>query len=243
MRKSTIIIASLFVISLVYPVQAVYFEDGASYMVNDSAYQSDGVILDFRIANNPGTHLDLVSGGLVESVLAYNNSTADIRGGTISGNLDAHNNSKIDISGGIMSSYVNAIDNSSITIRGGVLYEQIRAWDSATIRIRGGEINTYIAADEGTIYLYGSNFKVGGVDLTIGDNLRNYGALDSYGMWIHGTITGTLQNGSMLNSDFYISDRRNSAIFIVPEPCTLLLLGLGAVRLRSRQAVVLRKRA
>ena len=29
---------------------------------------------------------------------------------------------------------------------------------------------------------------------------------------------------------------------VIPEPATLLLLGLGAVRLRSRQAVVLRKR-
>jgi hypothetical protein len=31
-------------------------------------------------------------------------------------------------------------------------------------------------------------------------------------------------------------------IYTVPEPATLLLFGLGAVRLRSRQSLLLRKR-
>jgi hypothetical protein len=41
-----------------------------------------------------------------------------------------------------------------------------------------------------------------------------------------------LTNGDPINNDFYIAT--NASIVLVPEPATLLLLGLGAVMLRKK---------
>jgi hypothetical protein len=104
------------------------------------------------------------------------------------------------------------------------------------ITVSGGTIGTIafyeiIAESSGMIYLNGSDFSVDGHILSIGESLRNYGV--SYNIWLTGTITGTLQDGSSLNNIFFIEEATNADIMVVPEPATLLLLGLGAVMLRK----------
>ena len=46
-------------------------------------------------------------------------------------------------------------------------------------------------------------------------------------------ITGTLADGSFINNDFYVGG--NATVVLIPEPATLFLLGLGAIKLRRKR--------
>ena len=91
---------------------------------------------------------------------------------------------------------------------------------------------------DGVIELYGNNFSVGGVDLSVGDSLRDFGTFELLGFgdpFYTGTITGTLSDGSTLDNYFQILDWGDGDIVIVPEPATLTLFitGLGALVIRK----------
>jgi len=72
--------------------------------------------------------------------------------------------------------------------------------------------------------------------LSFGDDLRGYGTpSDIYGYWLSGPISGILQDGSVLDSYFHIWIDSNAQIIIIPEPGTILLLGLGGLAIRKRK--------
>ena len=192
-------------------------EDGASHLVNNDIYQDKDVFLDFYIANIPGTHLEIVDGGLIGyDVRAFNNSEVKVSGGSIAVDLWGFGNSTITINGGLIGDDILAYDSSTVTVNGGLI---------------GGELDAY---DSGIIYLCGLDFSVDGVPLNFGDSLRNYGTLNLKGDgWRSGIITGTLQDGSALNSEFLIEETTTANIIIIPEPATLLLFGLGGLILRK----------
>ena len=77
---------------------------------------------------------------------------------------------------------------------------------------------SHFQAYESTIYVYGSNFSVGGKSLSSGEDLRSYGVIDSYGFWLKNTITGTLQDGTELNAFYAIWDDSDAAIIVVEVP-------------------------
>ncbi len=181
----------------------IYFDDGGSHPIGNSLYQNDRIFLDRNIANTPGTSLQLFDEGIILDIWAFNSSTVDVSGGTI----------------GIYSTSTSffglgARGDSEITVSGGTLYGDL------------------VAYDNGKIYLYGSDFSVGGVDLSNGESLRGFGISEEYvgTSALTGTITGTLLDGTSLNTIFRISeDDINADIIIVPEPMTISLFGLGAL--------------
>jgi len=236
MKKKLIVIAGLFVITFVSLTQGanVFIDDGAKHVINDGAYQSNNIFLDFNIANNPGTHCELNSGGKVGGLMAGNNSTIEVLDGEIGYNLQAHDNSNVVIRGGTVGSYTHALGNGVLRIYGGIFNGPVCSNDNGIVHVAGGTINDYLEAFDGTIYLYGSNFKVGDVNLKYGDNLRDYGTVGSNPYWFLGIITGTLQDNTPLNADFGIHTDTDGAIIIVPEPASIILLGLGALVLRKK---------
>jgi len=212
------------------------FNDGGHHVIDYTVY--DLVRAD-QDTPGAGTRVDLVTGGLVQAwidayedsqvsilggrvaatVRAYGRCDLTIAGGEIGGPVFAREDSRLEISGGSMESWLQAFDDSEATISAGQIALFVEAWDDSRVTISGGTIGGRIAAiRDSLITLVGSDFAVNGTPVGYGDSARNYG--------IMGTITGILANGDTLNSSFSINGIGADITFI-PEPGTILLLGLG----------------
>jgi hypothetical protein len=125
-----------------------------------------------------------------------------------------------------------AYDSSTVTVSGGTIGFDLFATNSSTVTVSGGTITDRInASDESQVILWGSDFAVDGTPV-------DHGALTSiFGGSIEDEpsrhITGMLANGGSLDNDFYIGN--NASIVLIPEPTTLLLLGLGGLALLRRK--------
>ena len=122
-------------------------------------------------------------------------------------------------------------DYSQVTFSGGSLAYDLSASGRSQVNIRGGSIGNRLIADyDSVITIHGSDFAVDG-------QLFGYGELTSM-FRLAPTVdpprqlTGTLLSGDLLDNSFYIGS--NASIVLIPEPSTLLLLGLGGVALRRK---------
>jgi hypothetical protein len=247
LMKSTIcavIVAVLALQSLAISV-TIDFKDGQSHTINDNTYQETDtdLRLDYGLINTPGTHIDLVNGGTVGGTIqAYNNASLNMSGGFVGAHVIAYDTTNITISDGHIWYHVIAHNNSNITISGGTAGNQINggsvlANQNSIITISGGTFNQALfAANNSTIYLDGTGFQVDGQELSYGDTLRDFGN-ENEG-YLSGFITGTLADGiSQLNNPFNIETESTANIIIIPEPTTLLLLGLGSLALLRKRRV------
>jgi len=191
-------------------------------------------------------------GGTVYSMKYHNYSSGNISGGTCDftihtndysaltisdGNLGlvgAHGNSSVTISGGRFAENFYAEEHSNVNITGGIFEKYISADFDSIVTLSGGSVEQLTVARNGIIYLDGTNFEISrlGVKtkLSYGDRLRNFGEV-LY-------LSGELADGSMLDGTYCNVGRKSSGTFdiiIIPEPCTLLLLGIGAVVMRRRK--------
>ena len=153
-----------------------------------------------------------MSGGTADCMEASGNSQAIMSGGTVVGSLFVRDSSQLTMSGGTVGYLFS--DGGQTTMSGGRLSE--------TLGIR---------LDTGAeLIIEGSNFAIDGTLFGFGEITSILGG--GYTLEPYRRITGTLSNGDVLNTQFQIG--RNASITLVPEPCTLLLLGLGAVMLRRK---------
>ena len=161
---------------------------------------------------------------------AHGNSEVDIFGGSIGSHLIAADNSIVTLSGGSIGDYLLAKGNSRASISGGSMSDLL-AYDSSQVTVSGGSIGLELKAEGSAILtIHGSDFSVDGQPFGYGEltsMLHGY-----YGNEPHRYLTGILASGDLLNNDFRIGN--DASIVLVPEPATLLLLGLGAVMLRRK---------
>jgi len=242
MRKLTlmIILTALSVIPAMGDYIAI--QDGGTHVIGDDRYKDDHIRLDRDIANDPGTSFTLITDGIIGGDFAtLNTSIGDVAGGSIGGDVRGNHNSTVNISDGIVNGHVSAWNSSVINISGGTIGGDIIAKGASTIKMTGGEFTgIFDVWADGVIELYGSGFRVDGVDLSVGDSLRDFGTLELLGFgdpFYTGTITGTLSDGTELNNYFQISDWEDGDIIIVPEPATftIFITGLGAMVIRKRR--------
>ena len=224
------------------PAKAINIDDGQNHVFSDATYQNDIVDIDAVVANNPGTHVQVVDGAQVFWIGASHYSTIQIDGGTFYWGLSSSDNASITVNGGTAGSLL-ASGQSLIEMNGGTIQTRIAAFDYSTINIRGGvfsqlSIDRLMTDHGGTIYLYGTNFTVGGQQLHNGDSLRDYGIIS--GSDLTGTLNGTLANGPSFSVPFsFVGNVQSGDIIVVPEPATLALLALGGLVLRKKQSKIL----
>ena len=212
----------------------VYYDTGLSYTIgavpgNDiylGNIVDDDLSLDRNIVNTPGTHLNLTAGG------------------TVAMDLNTHGNSSVTIIGGSVGYHTHSHENSNVTISGGFAGNNVYASHNSTITMNGGSVgNGFRVYDNGMVYLDGSNFAVtaGGVTtiLTTGQGLSIYSPILEGEMYSAGTITGTLASGETMDNTYRIYNTGDYAgtadIVIIPEPCSVVLLGLGGLVLRRKR--------
>jgi hypothetical protein len=194
-----------------------------------------------------------VSGGYIRAIDTFDSSQATVSGGS-KRYIDAHDNSQVTVSGGSMSRF-HAYDGSQVTISGGSIssgtfWGTLTTFDSSRVAVSGGSIGSGIhaMADSQVIVSGGSMRRltlmenavltIDGSDFAVDGTPVGYVELSSIFGGYHfdepyRRLTGTLFNGDSLDSDFQIG--HNAKILLVPEPATLLLLGLGASMLRKRK--------
>lgn len=222
MKKLIVLLIALVVLSVNPAAMAapVYFDDGASYTFDNDTYQDDSVKLDYYTANDPGTGLYLVDGGLVYELYAYNSASITMTGGSVD-SLWACGNGIVTVTGGSVGQELGATDNGTVTMSGGSVDPNLFAWENATVTITGGSVgNVLEARTNATIYLDGTGFQVNGTPLVNGDKLSDFVTLAEG--YYTGTITGTLSDGSALDNTFKIYD---TAEIIIGEHCNFVLAG------------------
>jgi hypothetical protein len=126
--------------------------------------------------------------------------------------LYTYNSSQVTMSSGSVNNLF-VCHNSQVTISGGTIGYDLSLLQNAELII------------------YGSNFAIDENPVGFGEITSILGGI--YRDEPSRLLTGTLANGDAFNNHFKIGDY--ASITLVPEPATLLLLGLGAVVLRRKR--------
>ncbi len=236
--------------------EALTIADGGFHSID---YAVNGYIDIYDTIGGLATTVDLVDGGMAASYLcAYDNTTFTLSGGLVGEYLEAQGNSRITISEGAIGSWMNVMDNSRVDVTGGLVGSGIETQNNSRLTISGGMIGDGLSASHnsritisggsvaGSLSAYNNSLVTisGGYfgDLmTVDDNGQVFimGSDFNFGLGriteTEGTLTGTLQNGDSIDFGFHLYGA-NASITLIPEPTTLLLLGLGSsIVYNSRQ--------
>ncbi len=212
----------------VSPVMAVVeFNDGGVWDIDYEII--DDVWVDFETPGM-GTTLNILEGGSIlprNLLKGFEDSIINMSGGLI-GSLWAHDNSQVTISGGAIEEGFRAGGNSQVTISGGWL-SYLDAYGSSQVTVSGGLLGGEIQLEGNAIVtIEGSDFAVDGIDVGYIELFSIGGRFEPYRR-----LTGTLLNGDSLDSDFRIGN--SAKIVLIPEPAMLLLLGFGGMAFVRRR--------
>ena len=245
-------IAVLFMIAC-QAFSVMYLQDGGTWNIQVGI--NDSVYVDYIASGNPTT-VNLMEGGGVYNLETYNQSQITMSSGSyVVGNLNAYNSSHVTMNGGSVW-YFTANENSQVTMNGGSVGYKLDGNGSSQITLTGGMIDgrldvtssnqtnwyggtigDYIRVNaQAILTIHGSNFAIDGTPVDFGE-IFSLPPYDSFGNQHWRILTGTLANGDMINNQFKIGDDVDigAKIILIPEPATLLLLGLGGLVLTRRR--------
>ncbi len=203
-----------------------------------------------RVWNN--CSVNILGGTITHEARFDDDSVVTISGGNIN-SLDINDNADVDISGGIFNStysiYLGLSGNHTgdINISGGQFDGIVYGNGYGTFAISGGEFNDIVSftystqgtitggtflgdeihiGDSARVTIHGSDFEVNGVPIS-------YGTV--YSGSREGQLTGILADGTGLNIPLRNTQNASLTFVLIPEPTTLLLLGLGGLMMRRKR--------
>ena len=225
-RTAALIVAgAILLVSATAPAQ-VYSENDSGWDLTNNLTIGDGDYYWYVDADEASV-IDIV-GGEIEELLTFAFSSADIAGG-LTQKLDAFEASAINISGGQIWD-LSAYDQSQINITGGDV-GWLYASAGSEVTVTDGEVGMIWANSSSSVNIYG-------YDLSYNPNFDYDGTRE---IW-EGLLTGYWQNQVPFNISTWDESTYNQLVLhdlgplpSVPEPGTLLLLGLGALVLRRKR--------
>mgnify|MGYP000324321666 CR=1 FL=1 len=172
-----------------------------------------------------------ISGGYSDDIILKNSQTLLMTGGGVY-EITAKDFSVIEINntapfaiatGGIANLIMG--DNSKLVFSGGDVY-RLNIGGFATAALSGGQINKIYSYQSTTIPNYMQHIEIICKDYSFNSTTNKL-----TGTWADNTTF----NVQLINQTGYSPVIDNIKFTIIPEPATLLLLGLGGVLLRRRQ--------
>ncbi|HLB75235.1 MAG TPA: PEP-CTERM sorting domain-containing protein [Sedimentisphaerales bacterium] len=216
----------------------LYFDDGEQHVVDYSV--TGGVRVDWA---SPGreTELYVVHGAEIidnhtgYGICVYENGIVSISGGFISQNVHSSEESTIFFSEGIIEGSLQASEHSEAYVSGGIIGRTLNAYGDGIVYLSGGKIGGIATFDNGKMFVTGGE---SGLDIVAShaSTIVIYGTGFNYdygdiGVSV-GQLIGTLANGDRINNYFHINNDAR-IVLAIPEPVTLLLLGLGGLLLKK----------
>ncbi len=216
--------------------------------INDGGYHeinwskpwgyADNIHLDWGYPG-VGTKAKVVSGARIASIYGGGDSIVTLEGGEVFFSVGVSDRSAATITGGVMGHVIGA-GKGNIIFSGGLINGDLESYVSSKVIIQGGTMGNAKACGASTIDIYGGQidwgiYAIQDSIITIwGSKFSLDGISVSYGpiTATSGTITGTLSSGEIINVPFDSLD--NASIILVPEPASVLLLGLGGLFLRRK---------
>jgi hypothetical protein len=140
---------------------------------------------------------------------------------------------------------ITLLDDSSLNVYGGTVWCLLVAEGSSVITLYDGSLDYGFSADENSIV----NVYGGSIGSWVGWDcgLASTATLNFYGYgftyeriqlpgeeWSFGRLTGYDLSGNPIVYDYIPDPSQNPNIHFIPEPGTVLLLGLGGVMIRKR---------
>jgi len=161
-------------------------------------------------------HHEIVDGDVYGEVYIFNDVTLDILGGDIA-RLAANDNT-----------YTNWYDGEMNTLW---------ARDDSIVNIYGGTLDILGVTENSLVSLYGGNLNRLGITNNGLLNLYAYDVIchPEGGLYDRGWLEGRYISSDLYFNIDFVELGTCSHINIVPEPSTLLLLGLGGLLLRRRK--------
>ena len=208
MRRKILIIVTMLLFG-VCPVQAVDITFSTSGTI------IDGDVYDTVYVENDFTVVDML-GGQVGNVFTSDISTFNMSGGQVTENIMIGISGTMNVSNGVIDVLNFAFQDDSYTLilGGNITASYMKVYNDCTIDIKGAllQVNNFYLSefDIATINIYGYDFDYTG-----------------------GVISGYLIDDNPFSISG-VSESEYLGFNLVPEPTSLLILGMGSLLLRRR---------
>ncbi len=187
-----------------------------------------------NIYDTPPDHTTVnMYGGSLDYITTYDQSTLNFYGDSVQ--VGACDYSTINVTGGTLSG-VEAYHYGTVNASGNGNYTYLSAHDFGIANMTGGIVDRISVGDFGTVNLFSGNVldrlwaNDSGVINIYGHDLFK---TDSGGTYGYGQVYGYLTDDTYISVDLSNLDAY-SHINLIPEPSSLLLLGLDAVMVRRK---------